>query len=110
MRGSQQDYSSPWIWSLGENSYPSVWITRCFKLIIFTYTLTLFLFILPDAIFNKYRLKQDDTISVMYNPGKVNQWSSKHMAASIAYLSQQLTGRANSVGDLYLSLHICNLM
>lgn len=106
--GSQHGYSSPQIWSLQESRYPSVWITRCFKLIISTYTLTLF--ILADAVFNKQRLKQDDTVFVAYNPGEVNQWSCKHRAAPIAYLSRQLNGRANSTEILCFSLYICNLI
>lgn len=69
------------------------------------------LFILPDAVFNKHRLTQDDTIPLLgTTQAKLNSDLIIIQTAPIAYLSQQLTGKANSVEHMHLSLHIRNLI
>lgn len=69
------------------------------------------LFILPDAVFNKHRLTQDDTIPLLgTTQARLNSDLTSIRAAPIAYLSQQLTGKAKSVEHMHLSLHICSLI
>lgn len=91
--GRQQNYSSPWIWSLKKkkNPYPSVGVTRCFKPIILTYTLrntyclTFFLFFKANGIFNKQTETRWHHFPVTNNPAETNHWSCKHERTSLVW-------------------------
>lgn len=67
--GSQQSYSSSWIWSLRKKNKKSFsWSNKVFQADYFhisTHILILLLLIILDTIFNKHGLKQDDTISLL---------------------------------------------